>query len=150
MISARCIDLLSIATIARLVQTPIIPLVPDMGFLCTTRLLSAHPQLFGLKMAPTQYPLSVNSWRSGRSSVVVRSQHTSEVIGSFPLDFVRNSGNDSWQYIIWALAQLVESTSVGPVELKSEDGHVINTRSEVHGGTFYYHCNREFKLHHSK
>lgn len=82
--------------------------------------------------------------------MVVRSQHTSEVIGSFPLDFVRNSGNDSWQYIIWALAQLVESTSVGPVELKSEDGHVINTRSEVHGGTFYYHCNREFKLHHSK
>jgi hypothetical protein len=37
----------------------------------------------------------------------------------------------------------VETTSIGTVELKSEDGHVIDTGSEVHGGTFYYHCGGE-------
>jgi hypothetical protein len=114
-----------------------------MGFRLSTRLLPAHTRLSGLTMAPTQYPLSVNSWRSGRSSVVVLSHNNGQVIGSFPLDFVKASGNDSWQYILWALAQLVETTSVGTVELKSEDGLVIDTRSGVHGGTFYYHCGGE-------
>jgi hypothetical protein len=82
-----------------------------------------------------QYPLSVNSWSSGRSSIVVLSHHTGQIIGSFPIDFVRQSGNDSWQYILWDLAQLVESTLKEIVELKSEAGQVIDIHSMVHGGS---------------
>lgn len=94
-------------------------------------------------MAPVQYPLSVNSWRSGRHSIVVRCQRSSRIIGSFPLDFVIHSGDATWQYIFWALSQLVELNAAGPPRLRSEDGRLVEMGSEVCSGTFYYQSNDE-------
>ncbi len=97
-------------------------------------------------MAPIQYPLSVNSWRAGRNSVVVSCQKSQQIIGSFPLEFVRQSGDDSWEYVLGVLEQLVEPLPAGPVTLMSEDGRDIDMGGRVYGGKFYYRRSGEFAV----
>ena len=82
----------------------------------------------------TSYPLAQYSWED---ALVITILSTSEQhIGTFPLDFVRRSGVNTWGYILDVVRQLVDAGSGGT--LFASDGTAIDRTAETSPGEYEF------------
>ena len=101
---------------------------------------ASHPTdgLEDCKMPNKTYPLTVNSWRAGRDAVVVFCRISHQLIGSFPLEFVRQSGVDSWQYVLDAIDIMVEPSPGHTSTLWTVAGVMLDLTQTVDCGEFFF------------
>jgi hypothetical protein len=85
-------------------------------------------------MSTVQYPLAVDHWRE-TDIICIRSQ-IGTTIASFPLEFVRRGGDDTWQYVLCVVGQLVDHPPEQLGVIKSEDGTPVNLAEAPCVGSF--------------
>lgn len=120
------------------------PIIIQAPFLLPDSILrfwdASHPTdgLEDCKMPNKTYPLAVNSWRAGRDAVVVFCRISHQLIGSFPLEFVRQSGVDSWQYVLDAIDIMVEPSPGHTSSLWTVAGVMLDLTQTVDCGEFFF------------
>nr|ODN73617.1 hypothetical protein L203_06670 [Cryptococcus depauperatus CBS 7841] len=83
------------------------------------------------------YPLATSLWTNS-SSVVIRSDYDTR-IAVFPLDFIRQGGDNTWSYVLYVVRQLVvlEPDQLG--QLQDENGAALDLNEAPKAGTFRFH-----------
>nr|ODN94504.1 hypothetical protein L204_04637 [Cryptococcus depauperatus CBS 7855] len=83
------------------------------------------------------YPPAISFWKDS-SSVVIDSDHDTR-IAIFPLDFIRQGGDNTWSYVLYVVRQLVvlEPDQLG--QLKDENGAELDLNEAPEAGTFRFH-----------
>jgi hypothetical protein len=82
------------------------------------------------------YPLAVDLWED-TSSIIVRLTNGTR-IATFPLEFVRRGGDNTWEYILNVVTQLVDVVSDLPKVLMDEEGQVVSLDDAPWAGTFRF------------
>ena len=90
------------------------------------------------RMQVQKYPLAVHSWRSTTEPILIRCRPSSELIASFPLEFVQRGGNDSWQYVLDVVTQLVEPNPGHEAQITDSEGNLVVLGQKVRSGVLWY------------
>lgn len=85
-----------------------------------------------------RYPLAVHSWNPGSVPLLVRCQRTNELVASFPLEFVKRSGNDSWRYILDVVNQLVEPSPGHKPIIRDGAGVAVELSMSTAEGVYWF------------
>ncbi len=75
-------------------------------------------------------------WRRSGLITIVTTYDTE--IGTFPMSFLESCGDNSWQYILFVVSQLVDIRSDGPGTLVSEQGQEVDMQSAPAEGVYRY------------
>jgi hypothetical protein len=59
-------------------------------------------------MPPVNYKLAIDGWPESERIVIRNGTTSPSVIASFPLDFVRRGGDNTWQYILDMVENVVD------------------------------------------
>jgi hypothetical protein len=89
-------------------------------------------------MLQQTYLLTVHSWKTSSEPILIRCSRTEELIASFPLEFVQRSGDDSWQYVLDVVNQLVELSPGHPPTIRDSAGVPVQMAEHVSGGIYWY------------
>nr|ODN89885.1 hypothetical protein L204_06162 [Cryptococcus depauperatus CBS 7855] len=83
------------------------------------------------------YPLAISFWKDS-SLVEINSDHGT-FIAAFPLDFIRQGGDNTWSYVLFVVRQLVvlEPDQLG--QLQDENGVELDLNEAPKAGTFCFH-----------
>ncbi|RSH82996.1 hypothetical protein EHS25_005706 [Saitozyma podzolica] len=87
-------------------------------------------------MPPRTYSLAVQSWSD--QPITIRCFRTDERIASFPLEFVRRGGNNTWQYVMDVVNQLVEQAAGGRPVIRTSSGEEVSLTDAPTSGVFKY------------
>jgi len=82
----------------------------------------------------TVYPLAQHSWDD--QDVITISSRGSQLIGTFPLEFVMRSGVSVWEYIYDVVRQLLDNEEGGC--LHKPDGSVMTTAEALEPGDYCF------------
>lgn len=94
-------------------------------------------------LAMTTYPLAQHSWED--HEVITVSSMTDQLIGTFPMSFVRHAGLNPWEYILYVVGRLVECEQGGT--LYTQDGTVIHRADVIEPGDYRFLPHGEFTVH---
>lgn len=87
----------------------------------------------------TSYPLAQYSWDD--KDVITISSCDSQLIGTFPMDFLRRSGVGIWDYILDVIRQLLDDERGG--YLKMSNGKALDSVEPLEPGDYCYVSNSE-------
>lgn len=89
-------------------------------------------------MCQQRYPLAVHSWKTSLEPVIIRCSYSGDIIGSFPLDFVRSSGVDSWEFIFSVIQRLVVVEEGYSSIIRDSHDIVVDPIDRVRSGVFTF------------
>lgn len=84
----------------------------------------------------TTYTTGSGVWRRGGVIKVLSILETN--IASFPLDFVREGGDNTWRYILLVINLLVEGDPDHPGHIDNQDGTAVDLDQAPSSGIFRY------------
>jgi hypothetical protein len=84
----------------------------------------------------TTYTTASGVWRRGGVIKILSILET--IIASFPLDFVREGGDNTWRYILLAINLLVEDDPDHPGHIENQDGTAVDLDDAPSSGIFRY------------
>lgn len=90
----------------------------------------------------TTYPLAQYSWDD--ADVITISSKDEQLIGTFPLEFLRRCGVNVWEYISEVVSQLVDEEAAG--RLYKPDGTIICTTDTPRPGDYCYLPTGQFHI----
>lgn len=82
----------------------------------------------------TSYPLAQHSWDD--DEVITISSKNDQLIGTFPVEFLRHSGLNHWEYIYDVIIQLVDGVQGGV--FYTTDGAPICNSDPLRAGDYHY------------
>lgn len=82
----------------------------------------------------TTYPLAQYSWDD--ENVITISSRDSQLIGTFPLDFLRRSGVSCWEYVLDITGQLLDDVEGG--RIYKSDGTAVLSEDPLKLGDYIY------------
>ncbi len=88
----------------------------------------------------TTYALAQYSWDD--VDVVTVSSRGGQLIGTFPLDFLRRGGIDTWTYVLDVVGQLVDHGEGGVI--RDENGRTVDPSAAPESGDFWFDSLGEF------
>jgi hypothetical protein len=80
------------------------------------------------------YPLAQHSWDD--RDVITVSSLEDQLISTFPLDFIRRGGLNTWEYILDVVGQLVEGNERGMIT--AQDGSSVEPTEVPQAGDYIY------------
>jgi hypothetical protein len=87
-------------------------------------------------MSDVSYELAAIRWRRS-DTIDILSIHDTQ-IALFPLAFVSSCGDNTWQYVLNVVHQLVEPIPERPGIIVTEHGEAVNLEEPPTAGTFRY------------
>lgn len=82
------------------------------------------------------YPLSIQTWAAYNDSITIKLADDT-VVGYLPVPFVRTGGNDSWTFVVFVLAQLVQfDVDRSRHQLRTTDGVIVDEDTVPQAGVY--------------
>jgi hypothetical protein len=79
------------------------------------------------------YDLAQYAWAD--AAVIYITSRADQLIGTFPLEFVRLGGVNTWGYVLDVVLQLVDC---GEGVIVDEGGRIVETTEVPHAGQFWF------------
>jgi hypothetical protein len=87
-------------------------------------------------MGEVHYELAIRRWRRG-GNIEILSIHDTQ-IAVFPLEFVAKGEDNTWQFVLDVVQQLVEPLPDHPATIFTDDGEPVNLVESPSAGIFRY------------
>lgn len=102
----------------------------------TTVLFNIVLDQFAIMNDEVSYTMAASKWRRSGHVEIVSVYDT--VIASFPIDFLKTCGDNTWQYILHVVAIIVELDPVHPGSIFFEDGVAVDYQDIPMAGRFRF------------
>jgi hypothetical protein len=100
-------------------------------------------------MPPVNYKLAIDGWPESERIVIRNGTTSPSVIASFPLDFVRRGGDNTWQYILDMVENVVDPEPGHPATIRDSTGLPVNPDAPPISGEFWFEHSGEYSVLHS-
>lgn len=111
-----------------------LPLWDFIRFRGTPRSLHVQIPFYCIVSTDPMYPLAQHSWDD--QDVITVSSLENQLISTFPLDFIRRGGVNTWEYILDVVGQLVEGNERGMIT--AQDGSSVEPTEVPQVGDYIY------------
>lgn len=82
------------------------------------------------------YPLSIHSWKTTSGPIIIRCAQSGHLIGTFPLEFVLNSGVATWDFILSTVLRLIIVLQQHAPVIRNGHGDIMEASSPIHPGEY--------------
>jgi hypothetical protein len=97
-------------------------------------------------MSPVYYKLAIDGWPESERIVIRNGTSSPTVIASFPLDFVRRGGDNTWQYVLDMVENVVDPEPGHPGVIRDSTGLPVNPEASPISGDFWFeHSGKYFR-----